>query len=221
MPAVASHRKRPSVSGDKRGVGNEMEVKSGGNLSDGGAPKKRQRLNGMTLARLGPAPQRSSSRTVTEEVQQEEEVDEAEDDEVVEAGEAGVEEESGEGYEEETGEENDEEDEGDESTSEVVCSPPDTLLANIEKYNPSKQKHAPGAIVRVRLTDFVTYTKVEFNPGPSLNMVIGPNGTGKSTLVCAICLGLGWGPQVSLHDEASGGTLVSDIEVASRASKGS
>ena len=28
-------------------------------------------------------------------------------------------------------------------------------------------------------------------------MVIGPNGTGKSTLVCAICLGLGWGPQVS------------------------
>ena len=30
-------------------------------------------------------------------------------------------------------------------------------------------------------------------------MVIGPNGTGKSTLVCAICLGLGWGPQVSLQ----------------------
>jgi ABC-type Mn2+/Zn2+ transport system ATPase subunit len=27
-------------------------------------------------------------------------------------------------------------------------------------------------------------------------MIIGPNGTGKSTLVCAICLGLGWGPQV-------------------------
>jgi chromosome segregation ATPase len=26
-------------------------------------------------------------------------------------------------------------------------------------------------------------------------MVIGPNGTGKSSLVCAICLGLGWGPQ--------------------------
>lgn len=26
-------------------------------------------------------------------------------------------------------------------------------------------------------------------------MIIGPNGTGKSTLVCAICLGLGWGPQ--------------------------
>src|SRR5207247_747987 len=53
-----------------------------------------------------------------------------------------------------------------------------------------------GAIVRVKLTDFVTYTTAEFFPGPKLNMVIGPNGTGKSTLVCAICLGLGWGPQV-------------------------
>ena len=52
--------------------------------------------------------------------------------------------------------------------------------------------HQPGAIVRVKLRNFVTYTSAEFRPGPSLNMVIGPNGTGKSTLVCALCLGLGW-----------------------------
>ena len=52
--------------------------------------------------------------------------------------------------------------------------------------------HQPGSIVRVSLKNFVTYTRAEFHPGPSLNMVIGPNGTGKSTLVCAICLGLGW-----------------------------
>ncbi len=58
------------------------------------------------------------------------------------------------------------------------------------------EKHQPGAIVRVKLTNFVTYTSAEFFPGPSLNMVIGPNGTGKSTLVCAICLGLGWAPAV-------------------------
>lgn len=57
-------------------------------------------------------------------------------------------------------------------------------------------KYQPGAIVRVKLTNFVTYASVEFFPGPNLNMVIGPNGTGKSTLVCAICLGLGWGPKV-------------------------
>lgn len=60
------------------------------------------------------------------------------------------------------------------------------------------KQHQPGAIVRVKLRNFVTYTFVEFFPGPNLNMVIGPNGSGKSTLVCAICLGLGWGSQVSL-----------------------
>ena len=61
----------------------------------------------------------------------------------------------------------------------------------------SRSCHQPGAIVRVKLTNFVTYTSAEFFPGPNLNMVIGPNGTGKSTLVCAICLGLGWPPSVS------------------------
>jgi structural maintenance of chromosomes protein 5 len=60
----------------------------------------------------------------------------------------------------------------------------------------SKSQYQPGAIIRVKLTNFVTYSSVEFFPGPNLNMVIGPNGTGKSTLVCAICLGLGWGPKV-------------------------
>ncbi|KAK5626848.1 hypothetical protein RRF57_002563 [Xylaria bambusicola] len=53
----------------------------------------------------------------------------------------------------------------------------------------------PGAIVRVRVTNFVTYKHAEFLPGPNLNMVIGPNGTGKSSLVCAICLGLGYHPK--------------------------
>lgn len=50
----------------------------------------------------------------------------------------------------------------------------------------------PGAIVRVKLRNFVTYEHAEFFPGPSMNMVIGPNGTGKSSLVCAICIGLGY-----------------------------
>ena len=60
----------------------------------------------------------------------------------------------------------------------------------------SQRKHQSGSIVRVKLENFVTYTAVEFFPGPSLNMVIGPNGTGKSTLVCAICIGLGWSTNV-------------------------
>ena len=58
--------------------------------------------------------------------------------------------------------------------------------------------HQPGSIVRIKMENFVTYTAAEVFPGPSLNMVIGPNGTGKSTMVCAICIGLGWGPQVRL-----------------------
>ena len=57
-----------------------------------------------------------------------------------------------------------------------------------------KPGYQDGAIVRVKLRNFVTYQSVEFCPGPQLNMVIGPNGTGKSSLVCAICLGLGYNP---------------------------
>ena len=54
--------------------------------------------------------------------------------------------------------------------------------------------HQRGSIVRIKVKNFVTYTAAEFKCGPSLNMIIGPNGTGKSTLVCAICLGLGFPP---------------------------
>ncbi|PBK65782.1 P-loop containing nucleoside triphosphate hydrolase protein [Armillaria solidipes] len=54
----------------------------------------------------------------------------------------------------------------------------------------------PGSIVRIQLQNFVTYDWVEFRPGPYLNMIIGPNGTGKSSIACAICLGLGWSPQI-------------------------
>jgi chromosome segregation ATPase len=56
----------------------------------------------------------------------------------------------------------------------------------------TEEDFPPGTLVRVKLKNFVTYTAAEFHLGPSLNMIIGPNGTGKSTLVCAICLGLGW-----------------------------
>lgn len=69
--------------------------------------------------------------------------------------------------------------------------------SSIEPTMDVSGKHQPGAIVRVRLRNFVTYKDATFEPGPTLNMVIGPNGNGKSTLVCAICLGLGWGSQVS------------------------
>lgn len=49
----------------------------------------------------------------------------------------------------------------------------------------------PGNLMRVKVTNFTTYSTGTFNLSPTLNMIIGPNGAGKSTLVAAICLGLG------------------------------
>uniref|UniRef100_A0A7S1BU77 Structural maintenance of chromosomes protein 5 n=1 Tax=Corethron hystrix TaxID=216773 RepID=A0A7S1BU77_9STRA len=51
-----------------------------------------------------------------------------------------------------------------------------------------------GSILRVKMENFLTYDFVEFFPGPRLNVVVGPNGTGKSTILCALCLGLGGEP---------------------------
>ncbi|XP_076630120.1 structural maintenance of chromosomes 5 isoform X2 [Colletes latitarsis] len=48
-----------------------------------------------------------------------------------------------------------------------------------------------GIITYIYLENFVTYNKVVLKPGRYLNVIIGPNGTGKSTIVCAIVLGLG------------------------------
>lgn len=66
----------------------------------------------------------------------------------------------------------------------------DGNLHNDVHYAPNE--YSPGAVVRVKLVNFVTYEKAEFRPGPNLNMIIGPNGTGKSSLVCALALGLGY-----------------------------
>lgn len=68
-------------------------------------------------------------------------------------------------------------------------------VTNGDSHFVDMNKFQPGSIVRVAVQNFVTYEKAEFYPGPYLNMVIGPNGTGKSSLVCAICLGLGYSPK--------------------------
>lgn len=49
-------------------------------------------------------------------------------------------------------------------------------------------KFNPGAVVRVKMKNFLTFDEAEVFPGPRLNVVIGPNGTGKSSLTHAICL---------------------------------
>lgn len=64
------------------------------------------------------------------------------------------------------------------------------------KCSPFSSSYVPGSIIRVQLHNFLTYDHVEFRPGPHLNMIIGPNGTGKSSIACAIALGLNWPPSV-------------------------
>ncbi|KAH8827579.1 hypothetical protein DL96DRAFT_1599512 [Flagelloscypha sp. PMI_526] len=56
--------------------------------------------------------------------------------------------------------------------------------------------YVPGSIVKVELHNFVTYYDAVFEPGPYLNMIIGPNGTGKSSIACALALGLNFPPTV-------------------------
>uniref|UniRef100_A0A3Q0QUY7 Structural maintenance of chromosomes protein 5 n=1 Tax=Amphilophus citrinellus TaxID=61819 RepID=A0A3Q0QUY7_AMPCI len=45
-----------------------------------------------------------------------------------------------------------------------------------------------GAILRITMKNFLTYDYSVVYPGPNLNMIVGANGTGKSSIVCAICL---------------------------------
>eukprot|EP00064_Thunnus_orientalis_P001859 superscaffoldBa00000128_g1862 len=47
-----------------------------------------------------------------------------------------------------------------------------------------------GSILRITMKNFLTYDYSVVYPGPNLNMIVGANGTGKSSIVCAICLGL-------------------------------
>ncbi|KAI3646376.1 hypothetical protein MP228_009304 [Amoeboaphelidium protococcarum] len=57
-----------------------------------------------------------------------------------------------------------------------------------------QQNFLPGAIKKIYLKDFLTYSKLSVDMGPKFNFIIGANGTGKSSIVCAICLGLGCSP---------------------------
>ncbi|ETV72523.1 hypothetical protein H257_12617 [Aphanomyces astaci] len=58
------------------------------------------------------------------------------------------------------------------------------------------QEYVDGSVYRIRLHNFLTYGDAELFPGPRLNVVIGPNGTGKSSIVCALCVGLGGSTKV-------------------------
>ncbi|KAG8183406.1 hypothetical protein JTE90_008303 [Oedothorax gibbosus] len=52
-----------------------------------------------------------------------------------------------------------------------------------------------GRIARIKVKGFMTYDDLELIPKHGLNMIIGLNGSGKSSIMSAICLGLGGKPQ--------------------------
>ncbi|XP_053097068.1 structural maintenance of chromosomes protein 5 [Pangasianodon hypophthalmus] len=74
------------------------------------------------------------------------------------------------------------------SQSTLPCAP-HTELGDERGHEPG-QRFVEGSIVRITMQNFLTYDHSEVFPGPNLNMIVGANGTGKSSIVCAICLGL-------------------------------
>ncbi|XP_034028187.1 structural maintenance of chromosomes protein 5 [Thalassophryne amazonica] len=68
--------------------------------------------------------------------------------------------------------------------------------SSMSKVRPATLPHkvqanfVTGSIVRLTMKNFLTYDYSVVYPGPNLNMIVGANGTGKSSIVCAICLGL-------------------------------
>nr|CAD7397238.1 unnamed protein product [Timema cristinae] len=83
--------------------------------------------------------------------------------------------------------------------------PPCVLLTHITSRSQFSRVQGPF-IASIRST----YTHVEVLPGPHLNIVIGPNGTGKSSIVCAILLGLKTKPKVL----GRGGNLTSFVKTS-------
>ncbi|KJH49753.1 RecF/RecN/SMC protein [Dictyocaulus viviparus] len=58
------------------------------------------------------------------------------------------------------------------------------------------RRFADGSITKIVYHNFLTYDDVECKPGPNLNVFIGTNGAGKSTVICGICLAVGGSPKV-------------------------
>uniref|UniRef100_A0A673L876 Structural maintenance of chromosomes protein 5 n=1 Tax=Sinocyclocheilus rhinocerous TaxID=307959 RepID=A0A673L876_9TELE len=100
----------------------------------------------------------------------------------------------------------------------------------LTKSQPSRREAAPscstngqaggfveGSILRITMRNFLTYDHSEVFPGPKLNMIVGANGTGKSSIVCAICLGLaGKTAVLGRGDKASHSHLITESCLTAR-----
>ncbi|XP_061696300.1 structural maintenance of chromosomes protein 5 isoform X2 [Syngnathoides biaculeatus] len=73
------------------------------------------------------------------------------------------------------------------------------------EVNEADDGFVEGSVVRITMKNFMTYNYIMVRPGPNLNMIIGANGTGKSSIVCAICLSLAGKTTVLGRDDKVGG----------------
>lgn len=78
-------------------------------------------------------------------------------------------------------------------TSSLLRDDDGIVVTNVASHLPSFR---PGNLVRVEMKNFLTFTHTVFKPGPRMNLVIGPNGTGKSTIVSAVCIVFGGKPTI-------------------------
>lgn len=58
----------------------------------------------------------------------------------------------------------------------------------------SHSTFTPGSIMRIELKHFMTHQHTVLVPSSGVNFILGANGSGKSSIVCAMCLGLGGTP---------------------------
>eukprot|EP00245_Coleochaete_scutata_P017106 TRINITY_DN822_c0_g1_i1.p1 TRINITY_DN822_c0_g1~~TRINITY_DN822_c0_g1_i1.p1 ORF type:complete len:1117 (+),score=313.61 TRINITY_DN822_c0_g1_i1:202-3552(+) len=86
-----------------------------------------------------------------------------------------------------------------ETQVDIAAESPDVAERNIAKRmrfcERDDDDYAFGNITDIELQNFMTYDHVHVQPSSRLNIVIGPNGTGKSSIVCALCIGLGGVPK--------------------------
>lgn len=65
-----------------------------------------------------------------------------------------------------------------------------------DSFDDDEVDYKPGSILKVVMHNFMTHSNAVIRPKQRLNIVIGANGTGKSTVLNAICLGLGGDPKL-------------------------
>ena len=89
-------------------------------------------------------------------------------------------------------------------------------ISEIMTVGQSQTFSARGSVVKVTLRNFMTYVNETFWPGPNFNVVVGANGSGKSSIVTALCICLG-GDLDFLNRQTDVSSLVNNTSGSSEA----